>query len=136
MQHDSDDWAASWEQLSTRVDDDASVPIRVGVLSSGDGFSIAMSIASATPVTFSDRTATELAELLTWATEERDMLVDLRERERTDEAKSLLNRAVLTHMQWRTILRVVCGITSGDGTAAAAALRDSAPPTWLDQHDE
>ncbi len=135
MQANRDDWAASWEQLGTRVDDDAAVPIRVGVLSTGDEFSVAMSIASAPPVTFSDRTAADLAELMTWATEERDMLTDLRERARTDDAKTLLNRAILTHRQWRTIMRAIGDTTTDDTGAATAALRDGAPRTWLDRHD-
>ncbi len=136
MQDNHDNWAASWEQLGTRVDDDAAVPIRVGVLSTKNSFSVAMSIASATPVTFSDRTASDLAELMTWATEERDMLMDLRERERTDDAKTLLNRAILTRRQWRTIMNAISDRANDDNSAATAALRDSAPHTWLDQHDE
>ncbi|MPY98481.1 MAG: hypothetical protein GEU97_10885 [Actinophytocola sp.] len=135
MQDNRDDWAASWEQLGTRTDD-AAVPIRVGVLSTGDDFSVAMSIASGPPVTFSDRIAADLAELMAWATEERDMLTDLRERERTDDAKTLLNRAILTHRQWRTITRAIGDNATGDDGAATAALRASAPRTWLEQHDE
>lgn len=135
MRRNTEDWPASWEQLGTRVDDDAAVPIRVGVFPVGDGYSVAMSIAASPPVAISDNTASELATLLRWATEEREMLLDLRERERTDDAKALLNRAILTRRQWRTILAAIKDTSGGHGNAAASALRDSAPPGWLEEQE-
>lgn len=134
MQGSSDVWAASWEQLGTRVDDDAAVSIRVGVMPVGNDYSVALSIASGPPVVFSDHTASELAELMAWATEEREMLLDLRERERTNDAKTLLNRAILTRRQWLTIRRAVSDASGEHSGAATSALNDCAPPAWLAEH--
>ncbi|MPY78531.1 MAG: hypothetical protein GEV04_08550, partial [Actinophytocola sp.] len=68
------EWRAHWDEHGTRVDDDKIVPIRVGVIEVDGHLSIAISVASAPPVTITNRTVADLGELMQWAHDEHEML--------------------------------------------------------------
>lgn len=123
------EWRGYWEEPGSRVDDEKSVPIRVGVLDVEGELSLAISVAWSAPVLITSRTAVGLAELMQWAQEEHAML-DERQWCRTEEAGEALGRVALTRRQWQAVLNAFTSADPSDMTGAAATLRAAAPRTW------
>lgn len=135
MCDDGQDWGAFWELHGIRADDDGvQVTVRVGVIDLNGHDTVAIGVADEPPVALTDRLTDEVAKLLGWAKDERDMLADLRAQQDTDALKDSLNRAVLTNRQWRKIRHALDGDNPSDHdmTAALYALRDAAPPDWTE----
>lgn len=130
-----DNWIACWEEQGTRLDDGRAVLIRVGVLSAGDNLSIALRVASGPLVTLVGRSAAGLGELMRWALDERDMLLDLQEQKRTEGMKMVLDRAVLTRRQWRSMADALRGHGGAARHPVMDLLRRCAPPAWVEEFD-
>lgn len=125
------EWRGYWEEPGSIVDDEKSVPIRVGVLDVEGQLSLAISVARSAPVLITGRTAAGLAELMQWAQEEHAMLAEQHQRCRTEDAGEALGRAALTRRQWQAVLDALTSTDPTDMTGAAATLRAAAPRTWV-----
>ncbi|MGH3949954.1 MAG: hypothetical protein ACRDSE_12635 [Pseudonocardiaceae bacterium] len=125
-------WRAHWEEHGTRIDDDMSVPVRVGVIDVEGDLTVAISVASAAPVALTRRTAAGIGELMQWAQEELEMLHEQQQQRRAASAKDAFDMALLTHRQWRAILHAVVEADAGHLARAAATLRAAAPQAWTD----
>jgi len=75
-------WRGYWEDHGTRVDDEKIVSIRVGVVDVDGCLCIAISVASAPPVTITDGTAASIGELMEWAQHEHEMLEEQEQQRR------------------------------------------------------
>lgn len=137
MNSHDDTWAGCWEEHGTRIDDELSVAIRVGVIDVEGRLTVAISVADATPIAVTERTAAGIGELMQWAQEEHEMLYEQRQQRRAESAKDAFDMALLTRGQWQAILRTINDAGS-DRLAedAAAKLRDAAPRDWTGEAAE
>ncbi len=129
----NDTWRAHWEEHGTRIDDDMSVPVGVGVIDVEGDLTVAISVASAVPIAVTRQTAAGISELMQWAQEELEMLHEQQQQRRAASAKDAFDMALLTHRQWRTILHAIVEADADHLAKAAATLRAAAPRTWADE---
>jgi len=127
-----DTWRAGWETHGTRIDDNMSVPISVGVIDVEGHLTVAISVADGTPVAITHQTAAGIGELMQWAQEEHQMLYEQQQQRRAASAKEAFDMALLTHTQWRTILHAITEADTNHLAEAAATLRSAAPEAWTD----
>lgn len=132
----NDTWRAHWEEHGTRIDDDMSVPVRVGVIDVEGELAVAISVASAAPVAVTRQTAAGIGELMQWAQEELEMLYEQRQQRRAASAKDAFDMALLTHRQWRTILYAIVEADTDHLAKAVETLRAAAPRAWSDEAAE
>lgn len=133
MSLSNDTWRAHWEEHGRRIDDDMSVPIHVGVIEVEGDLTVAISVANAAPVAITRQAAAGIGDLMQWAQEELELLHEQQQQRRAESAKDAFDMALLTHRQWRAILR---GITDADTehlTKATATLLAAAPRTWVNE---
>ncbi|MPY99971.1 MAG: hypothetical protein GEU97_18675 [Actinophytocola sp.] len=133
MSLSGDTWRAGWEAHGTRIDDNMSVPISVGVIDIEGRLTVAISVADGTPVAITRQTAAGIGELMQWAQEEHEMLYEQQQQRRAASAKDAFDMALLTHRQWRAILHAITEADTTHLTKAAATLRTAAPRGWTDE---
>lgn len=134
------DWKQRWDVYGTGIDNGCLVPVSVGVITPPGATMVVINAFDdgyeCMPIALTPRAVEELRTILQRALEKRAEIEEIHRSEERTAAHHLLDRAVLTAEEWKSVLEALRGSDERLRAKVARAVQACAPPAWAGSEEQ